>query len=99
MATLSLPQRLQSLPHTRSHPEARLLTWHPTGVLNDAMADAIVDFIETKEPDEALYFNRYTDFGGLSSLHLRSGHVFRIAKRRRGVAEPIKSAFVGETMV
>ena len=90
---------LKTLPHTRYYPEWRLLTWHPRGLFGDALADKIVTVVGVEESVEKEPFNRYTDFSGLTRVQLKVGHVFDVAKQRRTVAQPVKSAFFSDTSV
>jgi hypothetical protein len=90
---------LKSFPHTRYYPKLRLVTWHPRGVLDDILADQIVEFIEAEERDQEAPFNRYTDLSGITNVNLTAGHVFQIAKRRRRASGPVKSAFWADKVV
>jgi hypothetical protein len=90
---------LKTFPHTRYYPEWRLLTWHPCGLFDDALADKIVEVIGLEERLEEAPFHRYMDLSGLTHIRLKVGHVFEVAKQRRAVREPVKSAFFSETIV
>ena len=76
---------LKTFPHTRYHPEWRLLTWHPRGLFDDALADKLIEVIGSEERVEKVPFHRYADFSGLTHIRLKVGHVFDVAKLRRGV--------------
>jgi hypothetical protein len=89
----------KTFPHTRYYPEWRLLTWHPRGLFDDALADKIIGVVGSEEFFEEAPFHRYTDFSGLTHIRLKVGHVFQIAKNRSGVSEPVKSAFFSDTTV
>ena len=99
MSDEPLAALLKAVPGARYHPEWRLLTWHPRGLLDDALADKIVAVITCEERIEQVPFHRYADFSGLTHIRLKVGHVFDIAKQRRGVSEPVKSAFFSDTVV
>jgi hypothetical protein len=90
---------LKSFPHTRYYPEWRLITWHPHGVLNDTLADQIVEFTEMEELNQEVPFHRYTDLSQLTHIHLSAGYVFRMAQRRQQACEPVKSAFWADKVV
>ena len=90
---------LKTLPHTRYHPEWRLLTWHPRGLFDDALADKIIGLIGSEERVEQVPFHRFTDFSGLTHIRLKIGHVFDVAKQRSAVREAVKSAFFADTIV
>lgn len=95
MSEDSQPHILKAFPQTYFYPDARLITWHPRGILDDAFADRIIDFIEYEEAQSDEPFHRYTDLAGLTDIHLRIGHTFSIAERRRDryKGKPVKSAF------
>jgi hypothetical protein len=71
------------------------LTWHPQGILDDELADRILEFVELEENGTDGPFNRYTDLNGLTHIRMKFGHSFQIAERRRRgyVGKPVKSAF------
>jgi len=83
---------LKSFPRTWYFPKWHLVTWHPRGVLDDALADQIVAFIEMEERIQAAPFDRYVDLSALMRVQLEAGHVFDIAKRRHRATERVKSA-------
>jgi hypothetical protein len=90
---------LKTFPHTRYYPEWRLLTWHPRGLFDDALADKIVEVIGLEERFVEAPFHRYMDLSGLTHIRLKIGHVFEVAKQRRAVREPVRSAFFSDTIV
>jgi len=83
MSDEPLAALLKAVPGARYHSEWRLLTWHPRGLLDDALADKIVAVITSEERIEQVPFHRYADFSGLTHIRLKVGHVFDIAKERR----------------
>ena len=96
------PPALTAFPHTRYHAAWRLSTWHPRGVLDDALLDQVVAFIVSKEHVAELPFDRFTDFNGLTEIHLKVGHVFDIVHDRReedAARAPVKSAFFADKIV
>src|SRR4051812_43961942 len=97
MAVQPLANLLENLPGSRFHPEARLLTWHPHGVFDDALAARVVDVLESEEALGADPFNCFTDFSGLLEIRLRIGHLASIASRRHSAFDPPKSAFFANT--
>jgi len=99
MSSPQLSTLLKTFAHTRYHSEWKLLTWHPRGVLDDALADEIIGVVESEERSAEEPFHRYTDFCGLTEVRLKIGHVFQIAEARREVTEPVKSAIFAETTV
>lgn len=75
-------------------PQFRLMAWHPGGVLDDARADSIVDFLESHEKYEGSCFNRYINMTGLTRIQIGLDHVVRLARRRRALyrGQKVRSA-------
>jgi hypothetical protein len=92
---------LESFPDTRYFPQWRLVTWHPKGILDDALADRIVEFVEWKERAQKEPFHRFTDFDGLTEVRLKFGHAFELASRRRSAGHGgfVKSAMYSRWIV
>jgi hypothetical protein len=93
---------MKDFPHTRYHAEARLVTWHPRGMLDDELADKVVAFVEAEESLADAPFHRFTDFSGLTEVHLKIGHTFRIAEQRRADyagRDRVKSAFFSDRII
>jgi len=99
MSSPRLTTLLKTVPHTRYHAEWNLMTWHPRGVFDDALADEVVGVIQSEEDHGEAPFHRYTEFSGLTEIRLKIGHVFQIAEQRREAVEQVKSAFFAETTV
>ena len=62
----------KDFPGTCYHARWRLLTWYPRGVLNEAFADQVIEFIEMEERIQEAPFDRYVDLSGLT--HIRDGN-------------------------
>jgi hypothetical protein len=86
---------LKNFPGTRYYPEFRLTTWHPQGTFDAALANKVIAFIEWEEYIQDAPFDRYTDFSGIAEIRIGIGSIIEIARRRRFVREPVKSAFFG----
>ena len=99
MAVQTLANLLESLAGSRFHAEARLLTWHPRGVFDDAVAARVVDLLESEESLGGDPFNCFTDLSGLSEIRMRIGHLASIASRRHSAFDPPKSAFFANSSV
>jgi hypothetical protein len=87
---------------TRYHAGHRLVTWHPHGVLDDALLDEIAYFTQTLEQLSDAPFDRFTDLSGLSEIHLKIGHVFEVAEERKlahAGLPPVKSALCCDKVV
>jgi len=89
----------KSFPRMWYFPDYRLLAWHPLGVLDDAFADKVIEFVETEERIQKEPFNRYTDFSGLTDIRLKVDHFFDFGERRRKAAQQVKSAFFADKPV
>ncbi len=93
---------LQAFPETCYHPDERLLIWHPQGLFDDSLADRIMAFIELEERIKGVPFHRYTDLSGLTEIHLKVGHAFKIAERRRtdfAGGQSVKSALFCDRVI
>ena len=86
----------KAFPRTWYYPRWRLVGWYPRGVLNEAFADQIIDFIEMEERIQNAPFDRYTDLSGLTHVKIGIAHILQIARRRRTVKQPVKSAFFAD---
>jgi hypothetical protein len=91
----SVEYALKNFPGTRYYPTLKLTTWHPQGAFNAALADKILAFIEWEEYIQDTPFDRYTDLSGLADIRIGIGSMIEIARRRRFVREPVKSAIFG----
>ena len=86
----------KAFPRTWYHPRWRLLTWFPRGVLNEAFADQVIEFIEMEERIQEAPFDRYVDLSGLTLIRIGIDHLIHTARRRRKVKQPAKSAFFAD---
>jgi hypothetical protein len=77
------------------------VAWQPQGVLDDQLLDEIGEWLCHIEKALAP-FDRFLDFSGLSSVAVRTKHVFAFARKRAeqyaGVT-PVKSALFSEDWV
>jgi len=72
------------------------LIWKPHGVLDQALVNQVVAFIDTAEKRASQPFNRFTDMSALDVVDLNFKFVFDIALHRRLASAPnppVKSAF------
>ena len=86
----------KKFPRTWYYPQWKLVQWYPQGILNEAFADQVIQFVEMEERIQDAPFDRFTDFSGLTDIRLSMSHVFQTARRRRTVRQPAKSAFFGD---
>src|SRR5258708_40312061 len=90
---------LKNFPGTRHYPRFKLTTWRPRGILDEALADKLIAFIEWEEYIQDAPFDRYTDLSGITEIQASVEHVIETARRRRFVREPVKSAFFADDPV
>ena len=86
----------RAFPRTWFHPRWHLLTWYPCGVLNEAFADQVIEFIEMEESIREAPFDRYADLSGLTHIRIGIDHIIHTARRRRRVKQPAKSALFAD---
>ena len=86
----------KAFPRTWFHPRWHLLTWYPRGVLNEAFADQVIEFIEMEESIQEAPFDRYADLSGLTHIRIGIDHLIHTARRRRKVKQPAKSALFAD---
>ena len=87
---------LKNFPGTRYYPRFKLTTWHPRGILDEALGGKITAFIEWEEYIQDAPFDRYMDLSGVTETRTTVEHVIEIARRRCFVREPVKSALFGD---
>jgi hypothetical protein len=90
---------LKDFPRTRYYPKFRLTTWHLTGILDKPLAEKVIQFIEWEEYIQEAPFDRYIDLSGFTEIRTRPNHIFEIARGRRTVREPVKSAFFADNSI
>jgi len=78
----------------RHYPAHQLIAWQPQGTLDDVMLDQIAEWLVDVEKVSAP-FKRFVDFSQLTSIAVRTRHVFEFARRRAeefsGI-EPVRTA-------
>src|SRR4026209_312472 len=83
------------------YPAHNLVAWQPQGVLDDQLLDEIGEWLCHIEKGSAP-FKRFIDFRRLTSVAVRTKHVFAFARQRAeqfaGVS-PVKSALFSEDWV
>ena len=87
--------------HLRQYPAHNLVAWQPQGVLDDELLDEIGEWLCHIEKASAP-FKRFVDFSRLTSVAVRTRHVFEFARKRveqfAGVT-PVKSALFSDDWV
>ncbi len=85
----------------RHYPAHNLVAWRPQGVLDDQLLDEIGEWACHIEK-VLVPFNRFLDFSRLTSVAVRTKHVFAFARKRgeqyAGVT-PVKSALFSDDWV
>jgi hypothetical protein len=82
--------------HVLFRKELSLILWKPHGILDQALVNEVVAFVETAEKRADKPFNRFSDLSVLDMVDLNFKFVFHIALHRRlsaGPKPPVKSAF------
>ena len=85
----------------RHYPVHNLVAWQPQGVLDDQLLDEIGEWACHIEK-VLVPFNRFLDFSRLTSVAVRTKHVFEFARKRgeqfAGVT-PVKSALFSDDWI
>ena len=85
----------------RYYPVHQLMAWQPQGTLDDLMLDQIAEWLVHIEK-AFLPFKRFVDLSQLTTVAVRTRHVFEVARRRAeqftGV-EPVRTALFSEDWV
>lgn len=79
----------------RFHADLNLETWFPDGVLDVLVATFMAHYIGFEEAVADQPFNRFTDFTGLTAIHLEMEDIANIVALRRATYQdrpPVKSA-------
>ena len=80
--------------HVLFRKELSLMVWKPHGVLDQALVNEIVAFVEAAEERVQKPFNRFADLSALDAVDLNFNFVFHIALHRRLAFEshpPVKT--------
>ena len=85
----------------RYYHDHRLLVWQPHGTLDDVMLDEIAEWLVHFEI-VSLPFKRFVDFSQLTTVAVRTRHVFEFARKRAeeftGI-EPVRTALFSDDLV
>jgi hypothetical protein len=92
---------IPEFPKARFYPDLSLMCWFPTGILDDAGADRVLEFIETQEKNREMGFNRYLDMSGYDRIQISLDHVVRLARRRwaKFQGPPVRTAFFATRLI
>jgi hypothetical protein len=85
----------------RYYPAHRLMAWQPRGTLDDVMIDQIAEWLVNIEK-ALLPFKRFVDLSQLTTVAVRSRHLFEFAQNRAkqftGV-EPVRTALFSDDWI
>jgi hypothetical protein len=98
---LPAPTVLPGPAHLWQYPAHNLVAWQPHGVLDDHLLDEIGEWLCTFEKASAP-FKRFIDFSRLTSVAVRTSHVFEFARNRTerfAGMTPVKSALFSKDWV
>ena len=100
-ASLAVSTSLPGPDFMRYYPVHRLIAWQPQGTLDDLMLDQIAEWLVDTEKVFPP-FKRFVDFSQLTSVAVRTRHVFEFARKRAeqfpGV-EPVQTALFADDWV
>jgi len=90
----AISKSLLGPPFLRHYSAYGLVAWQPQGTLDDLMLDQIAEWLVIVEK-VSLPFKRFVDFSQLTTIAVRTRHVFEFARKRAeqftGV-EPVRTA-------
>ena len=90
----AISKALPGPPFLRYYPANRLVAWQPQGTLNDLILDQIAEWLVDIEK-AFLPFKRFVDFSQLTTIAVRTRHVFEVARKRAEqftAVEPVRTA-------
>ena len=97
----AISKNLRGPPFLRHYPAYELVAWQPQGTLDDVMLDDIAEWLLVIEK-VARPFKRFIDFSRLTTVAVRTRHVFKFARKRTeqfaGVA-PVRTALFSDDWV
>jgi len=76
-----ISRNLPGPPFLRHYPTHQLVSWQPQGILDDLMLDQIAEWLVTIEK-VSRPFKRFVDLSRLSTVAVRTRHVFDFARKR-----------------
>src|SRR5262245_59863178 len=100
-ASGAISKNLPGPPFLRHYPAYELVAWQPKGTLVDVMLDEIADWVLVIEK-VARPFKRFVDFSRLTTVAVRTRHVFEFARKRTGQfagVAPVRTAMFSDDWV
>ena len=80
-ASGAISKNLPGPPFLRHYPAYELVAWQPQGTLDDLMLDEIAEWLLVIEK-VAHPFKRFVDFSRLTTVAVRTRHLFEFARKR-----------------
>jgi hypothetical protein len=77
----AISKHLPGPPFLRHYPAYELVAWQPQGTLDDLMLDRIAEWLLVIEK-VARPFKRFIDFSRLTTVAVRTRHLFEFARKR-----------------
>jgi hypothetical protein len=100
-ASLAISKSLPGLDFLRYYPADRLMVWQPHGTLDDVLLDEIAEWLVHLEK-ASLPFKSFVDLSHLTTVAVRSRHLFEFARKRAeefsGI-EPVRTALFSDDWV
>jgi hypothetical protein len=87
---------VKDFPRAVYYPKFHLMTWHPIGIFDAALADKLREFIEWEEHVQDVPFDRYTDLSGITKVRISLQRLSEAACRRRRVSQSVNSAIFAD---
>jgi len=87
---------LKDLPGALYYPKFHLMTWHPMGIFDGALADKLREFIEWEEHVQDVPFDRYTDLSGVTKVDISLQRLSEAACRRQRASQSVNSAIFAD---
>jgi hypothetical protein len=100
-ASAAISKTLPGPPFLRYYPAYELVAWQPHGTLDDIMLDEIAEWLVVIEK-VARSFKRFVDFSRVTTVAVRTHHVFEFARKRTGQfagVAPVRTALFSDDWV
>jgi hypothetical protein len=97
----AISKSLPGLDFLRYYPDHRLMSWQPQGTLDDVMLDEIAEWLVHLEK-ASLPFKSFVDLSHLTTVAVRSRHLFEFARKRAeeftGI-KPVRTALFSDDWI
>ncbi len=89
----------ENFPRTWFYPKWRLVCWRPQGLLNEALIDQFIEYLEMEERFQDAPFDRYIDLSDVTHIRIGVVYIVQAARRRSVVKQPVKSAIFANELL